>query len=110
MELRVGEEALGSLKRGHLWVVTASGVIGKVQTLTSGLFFMNSSAALCLPLGHRRVTATHIPLKLLILPATTFHPQGDLLGSRYGPSLSTILLTGDDSHPMCPSRLVGNPS
>lgn len=29
-ELRVGEEALGSLKRGHLWV-TASGARGRVK-------------------------------------------------------------------------------
>lgn len=70
---------------------------------------MNSSAALCLPLGYRRVTATHIPLKLLVLPATTFPLQGALLGSRYGPSLSIFLLTGDDSHPTRPSRLVGKP-
>lgn len=31
-ELRVGEEALGSLKRGHLWAVTASGVIGSLDS------------------------------------------------------------------------------
>lgn len=37
-ELRVGEEAFGSLKRGHLCAVTASGVSGRVQALTSGPF------------------------------------------------------------------------
>lgn len=38
-KLRVGEEAIGSLKREHLWVSGASGVSGRIQAPASGRIF-----------------------------------------------------------------------
>lgn len=59
--------------------------------------------------GARTSAPATQPLKLLVLPDTTFHPQETSWGAAMGPSLSIILLTGDGSHPACPSRLIGKP-